>query len=242
MDSQTVESTAVRTLSTLFKRGKLTRTQTGLVALATLALLYAVLWTVVDQPTPVASAQEVPQVATPSATSPTDDSSLSSTFLSEYDRLAGASSTSATNADAETASAPASTLNTIFFSLLFVAGMAYVGVWGYKQYVIRQKGLPTALGGKRLSVQETQALGPNQRLHLVRLGDEVLLIGATEHTITCLARYGTEQADETFADHLATATKQTPVPTPSVPQPLSLQESLDSLRKVQHRQGGGDHA
>ena len=248
MESPKVESAAVRTLSGLFQAAKLTRIQMGLAALALLALLYTALWIVLDRPSVVSAQEATPAVVTPVAEdavdpSPVADDALSANFLGEYDRLAARTEPAETAADEQRVATPGSSLNTIFFSLLLVAGMAYAGIWGYKQVWLRKQGLPAALGGKRLSVQETLALGPNQRLHLVRLGDEVLLLGATEHTITCVARYGSEYVDETFADHLTAATTPKPASqAKSIPQPLSLQESLDSLRKVQHRPGGGDHA
>lgn len=248
MESPQVESAVVHKLASFWQTSKLTRAQVGLVALALLTLLYAVLWLVVERPAAVAQAQETPPVATPIAAEQTEPSSaaadgaLSATFLGEYDRLSGAS-TATEPADNQESVAPSGpTLNTLFFSLLFVGGIAYAGIWGYKQVLVRRQGLPAMVSGKQLSVQETQLLGPNQRLHLVRLGNETLLLGATEHTITCLARYGTEYIDDSFQAHLAAATQQKPVATASVPQPTSLQESLDSLRKVQHRPHGGENA
>jgi flagellar biogenesis protein FliO len=248
MESPQVESGVVHKLASFWQTSKLTRAQIGLAALALLTLLYAVLWIVVERPATVAQAQGTPPVSVPIAAEKTepssaaDDGALSATFLGEYDRLSDASVVAEPAGNQESVTAPGTTLNTLFFSLLFVAGIAYAGIWGYKQLLMRQQGLPAMMSGKQLSVQETQLLGPNQRLHLVRLGNETLLLGATEHTITCLARYGTEYTDNSFDAHLAAATHQKPVTTPSVPQPTSLQESLDSLRKVQHRPHGGENA
>jgi hypothetical protein len=72
----------------------------------------------------------------------------------------------------------------------------------------------------------------------VRLGQEILLIGATDHSITCLARYDAEQMAESFDDHLQVALR----PQTNGSQPVPLEESLDALRKVQHRVRGGDDA
>ncbi|MBI1293830.1 hypothetical protein GC175_02580 [bacterium] len=248
MESPQVESGVVHKLVSFWQTSKLTRAQIGLVALALLTLLYAVLWIVVERPAAVAQAQGTPPVGTPIAveqaeTSPAaEEGALSATFLGEYDRLSGASAEAESVGNQESGAPLGPTLNTLFFSLLFVGGIAYAGIWGYKQVLVRQQGLPAMVSGKQLSVQETQLLGPNQRLHLVRLGSETFLLGATEHTITCLARYGTEYTDNSFNAHLAAATQQKPVTTATVPQPTSLQESLDSLRKVQHRPHGGENA
>lgn len=248
MDSQQAESGVVHKLVSFWQTSKLTRTQIGLAALALLTLLYAVLWIILERPATVAQAQATPPVGTPIAADSAEtslaaeDGILSATFLGEFDRLSGASPAAEPADNLETAVPPGPTLNTLFFSLLFVAGIAYVGIWGYKQLLVRQRGLPAMMTGKQLFVQETQSLSPNQRLHLVRLGNETLLLGATDHAITCLARYGTEYTDNSFDAHLAAATHQKPATTASVPQPMSLQESLDSLRKVQHRPHGGENA
>ncbi len=259
MDSPQVKSAAVRTLSTFLRSHGLTRMQMGLVALAIVALLYAALWTAIGRTGMGMSPQDAQPVATesttilfdgetsseeaPSEETASDDGTLSPTFLGEYDRLAGASSATEGNTGAQTsATNPTSSTSSMLFSLVVVAGLAYAGVWGYRQILMRRQGLPLTMDGKRLSIQETQSLGPNQKLHLVRLGDEVLLLGATEHTISCLARYGSEPIANSFDEHLAIATRPVSTESAATPEPIPLQESLDALRKIQHRQRGGDNA
>jgi flagellar biosynthetic protein FliO len=43
-------------------------------------------------------------------------------------------------------------------------------------------------------VVETTQLGPGRNLHLVHIGDRVLLVGATDHGITLLQGYGHDEA------------------------------------------------
>jgi flagellar biogenesis protein FliO len=45
-----------------------------------------------------------------------------------------------------------------------------------------------------VDVVATTALGPNRFLHLVRVGDELILIGATDHSITPVMRVGSDDA------------------------------------------------
>ncbi|MEZ4639882.1 MAG: hypothetical protein R2856_33805 [Caldilineaceae bacterium] len=109
MESPQVDSVVVRKLTAAFQAKKLTRIQIGIVALALLTLLYTVLWIALDRPAATVSAQD----ALPNATTaevPTEaaaetssegapaagNGALSATFLGEYDRLSGAS----TSADA----------------------------------------------------------------------------------------------------------------------------------------------
>lgn len=69
--------------------------------------------------------------------------------------------------------------------LALVIGVIWVAVRGMRWYV-RRMNLPGRGGGAALEVLETHALGPNRSLHLVRLGDRAVLIGATPERITQL--------------------------------------------------------
>jgi len=82
------------------------------------------------------------------------------------------------------------------------------------------------LGGRLLSVQESQSIGPNQKLHLVRMGNELLLIGATEQNISFLARYDGDVTSDSFADHLQSAI------TPESEQSSSGLDLNDGLRRL----------
>ncbi len=49
-------------------------------------------------------------------------------------------------------------------------------------------------GPSLIDVVTTTALGPNRSLHLVRVGEELVLVGSTDHGITPLARLGADEA------------------------------------------------
>src|SRR5690606_12077301 len=70
--------------------------------------------------------------------------------------------------------------------LALVVAVIWVAVAGMRWYVRRmhQGGRRGGLGA--LEVIETHALGPNRTLHLVRLGDRAVLVGATPERITQL--------------------------------------------------------
>lgn len=70
--------------------------------------------------------------------------------------------------------------------LALVVAVIWVAVAGMRWYVRRmhQGGRGGRLGA--LEVLETHALGPNRTLHLVRLGDRAVLVGATPERITQL--------------------------------------------------------
>jgi len=63
-------------------------------------------------------------------------------------------------------------------------------IWGAvhaMRWYVRRMNRGTGRGGLRaLEVIETHALGPNRTLHLVRLGDRAVLVGATQERITQL--------------------------------------------------------
>jgi len=70
--------------------------------------------------------------------------------------------------------------------LALVIGVIWAAVYGMRWYVRRM----SAPGGRNahaaLEVIETHTLGPNRTLHLVRLGDRAVLVGATQERITQL--------------------------------------------------------
>ena len=58
-----------------------------------------------------------------------------------------------------------------------------------------QKGkLPGGRASGTVKVVETTQLGPGRNLHIVHIGDRVLLVGATDHGITLLQGYDHEEA------------------------------------------------
>lgn len=45
----------------------------------------------------------------------------------------------------------------------------------------------------RIQLLSTTTIGPNKTLHLVRIGDDVVLVGASEHSVTPLRAYSAEE-------------------------------------------------
>jgi flagellar biogenesis protein FliO len=245
MNRPSLQSTLIKALSDLFQSGKPSPKRIALLALGLIGLLYTLLLfglnrapittSITDDNSTLARQEADISVAQASTASSSGDE-LGETFLSEYERFSGGQ-TLEEEAATSTPPTTGSWAGTLTFSLAIVLGLAYAGIWGFKQVTLRSNGAALTFSGKQLSVQETQILGPHQKLHLVRMGQEILLIGATDHAITCLARYDADQMDERFDEHLQVALRPQ-----ATDQPVPLQESLEALRKVQHRGRGGDHA
>jgi flagellar biosynthetic protein FliO len=73
--------------------------------------------------------------------------------------------------------------------VVLVIGVLYAGM----KRAQRGK-LPGGRASGTVKVVETTQLGPGRNLHLVHIGDRVLLVGATEHGITLLQGYDREEA------------------------------------------------
>ena len=90
---------------------------------------------------------------------------------------------------ASTGSAGADVIRTIV-GLAVVLAVIY-GVYYLLKTAARAKaGRPD----ERIGVIATTPLAPNRSLHLVRAGDELILVGATEHSITPLRVYAADEA------------------------------------------------
>ena len=70
--------------------------------------------------------------------------------------------------------------------------VAIVAVLAVAAFYLSRKVLPkvTNAPDKEIRVVETTYLGPRKTLHLVQVGNQKLLIGSTNDTITTLARLG----------------------------------------------------
>ena len=55
-------------------------------------------------------------------------------------------------------------------------------------------------GSGLIDVLATTPLGPNRNLHLVRVGDEIVVIGATEHSVNAVARFDGDGAEALTQD------------------------------------------
>jgi flagellar protein FliO/FliZ len=81
----------------------------------------------------------------------------------------------------------------------------------------RSPGRTTRGGTNVISVIDTVGIGNQRSLHLVRVGDRVVLIGATDHAITALQELSAEEAEDAglvdtaaTADEIALALSQPP--------------------------------
>jgi flagellar protein FliO/FliZ len=102
--------------------------------------------------------------------------------------LGGDSSSSA----ASHASSGGSILRTIA-GLLIVLAVIYGITWVLKQIKASKA---TAASGTSLEQIASLPLGANRALHLVRAGDEIVLIGAAEHGVTPIRRFSEAEAIE----------------------------------------------
>ena len=86
------------------------------------------------------------------------------------------------------------TLFRLILGLALVVGLI-IAVWYVLKRVQRSRfpaAEPDATG--LIGVMATTPLGPNRALHLVRVGDEVVLVGATEQSLQAIARLDGETA------------------------------------------------
>lgn len=67
-------------------------------------------------------------------------------------------------------------------------------VWFVLKRVRRAKHPELEARGDLIDVVATTQLGPNRTLHVVRVGEELVVLGATEHAITPVARLSGEEA------------------------------------------------
>ena len=75
--------------------------------------------------------------------------------------------------------------------LAIVLAVIYGLHWVLKQVKASREGKTSGSG---LTSVATLGLGPNRSIHVIRAGDEILVVGATEHGITPLRTYPEEEA------------------------------------------------
>lgn len=90
-------------------------------------------------------------------------------------------------------------LSGVFLKLVIVVGLIYLCV----AVLQRWRGGLAGRVDRRMAVIETTRLSPHQAIHLVRVDDQVLLIGATDQAVTLLA-----EVDHHPAGQAATAPLQ----------------------------------
>lgn len=83
----------------------------------------------------------------------------------------------------------------LLLGLLVVVGLI-MGVWYVMKRVQRSRypALDDSGGGQLISVLATTPLGPNRALHIVRVGEEVVLVGATDHAVQTVAHLDADTA------------------------------------------------
>jgi len=86
------------------------------------------------------------------------------------------------------------TLLRLGIGLVVVIGLI-VAVWFVLRRIQRSR-YPAAAESRSalIDVVATTPLGPNRALHLVRVGDEMILVGATDHAVTRVAGIAPEDA------------------------------------------------
>lgn len=85
--------------------------------------------------------------------------------------------------------------------LVVVVGLVLAVWYGMKR--LRRAGMP-GMGATRrdlVDVVSTTAIGPARYLHLVRVGGELILVGATDHSITPVARLTPDEAADLLGEH-----------------------------------------
>ncbi|MEX2196729.1 MAG: flagellar biosynthetic protein FliO [Thermoleophilaceae bacterium] len=93
----------------------------------------------------------------------------------------------------ESASGGGGGLTRTIVGLAIVIGVIFGLHWVLKQV---KSGREEKVSGDGLASLATLPLGPNRAVHVVRAGNEVLVLGATEHGISQLRVYGEEEALE----------------------------------------------
>jgi flagellar protein FliO/FliZ len=78
-----------------------------------------------------------------------------------------------------------------FVGLAVVVAVIYGLYWILKQV---KAGREERTVGQGLETQATVALGPNRSLHLVRTGNELVLVGVADHAVTPIRTYTEEEA------------------------------------------------
>jgi flagellar protein FliO/FliZ len=83
-----------------------------------------------------------------------------------------------------------SSILAVVIALAFVLGLAWGVIWLLKKFQDRQLGV-SELGGETRTIRfvRSMPLGQRERVALIEVGDETLLLGVTTGSITLLARW-----------------------------------------------------
>jgi len=148
----------------------------------------------------------VPEAAA-AATSPEGEGAAKG-FMSEYQEPSAA-------LPLNTGGLGLQTVITVVASLGAVIMIIYGGTWALREIIGPSPGGKGSLRkGGMVNIREVVPLSPKHSLYVVRAGDRLLLLGATEQQITHLSDLGTAEEAETFAETLGNA--QASIPAASV--------------------------
>ncbi|MHB0878686.1 MAG: flagellar biosynthetic protein FliO [Anaerolineae bacterium] len=128
--------------------------------------------------------------------------------------------------------APEPSLTSVLLGVVWKLGLvvllAYGALWAVKRFSVRR----VISGGQQMQVVETVGLGQNRSLHLVRVGAQVLLIGATPQEVRTLADVTDAIGDaETWSD------SELPMPAPDGDEDVdaparTLMPSFEAIERV----------
>lgn len=114
---------------------------------------------------------------------------------------------------------------------LFIVIAVIFGVYWLLKIYNRSKKGGAGNGATGIDVVTTAPLGPNRNIHLVRVGDELLLVGSAEQAITRLRTYTPEQSRR-LEQHLEGSGAQLrPLPGKATAGMPPLARLVDGLRK-----------
>jgi flagellar protein FliO/FliZ len=142
-------------------------------------------------PVPASAAARTPQAAAKTAVARHASTKKAPAFHEDTTPLdPGVAGAGTANGQAPSAgSAGADVIRTIV-GLAVVLGVIYGVYWLLKTSARAKSGR----ADDRIGVIATTPLAPNRSLHLVRAGDELILVGATDHSITPLRVYTADEA------------------------------------------------
>jgi flagellar biosynthetic protein FliO len=106
-------------------------------------------------------------------------------------------------AEAERSASPLALSLEVFFKLIVVVALIY----GCALLLRRWNASPARTRVRQMSVLETVHLSPRRALHLVRVGDQVLVIGATDQSVNLIS-----EMDSLVADGTLTTDGESPLP------------------------------
>jgi len=117
-------------------------------------------------------------------------------------------------------------------SLALVVVAIYGTLWGIKVFLLRKGSVRSRAG--LIRIWESTHLSPNRTLHLVEVGERLLLLGATDSQVNLLAELDRDAIEEKepFATRLAQAITQEPV-SPMIQRDMG--SVLTELRMAIHR-------